>query len=622
MARRLTTIVVTDIVGYSRLMAADETGTLVAVKAHQQQIINPLIESCGGRVVKLMGDGSLLEFASVVDSVRFAVLMQLAIAEDTQQIAYRIGINIGDVIADGEDLFGDGVNIAARLEPLADAGGICISQSAHGQILGKLDLDLEAMGAHAVKNIPEPVEVWRVTMNNKAALIEQPVLDPTSSEKSNNTANTRPLWRWAIISLAVLLMLVSGLSWWQSNSVPTHAISDKPSIAILPFDNLNDDPEQDYFADGIADDLITDLSKISGLFVTARNSSFDFRDKSLDLQKIAADLGVRYLLEGSVRRSAQRIRINARLVDSTTGQHIWSERYDRELTDVFAIQDEVTKSIVAQLKVNLTTIETLVVSTPSANNIDAYDVFLRGLLLVARFNAEDNAAGRAMYEKAVVLDPSYARAHAGISLTHSYDATFFWTQDRRASIESGIASAKRAVELDALSSHAHIALASLYLAQHRFDEAVESTRKATELAPSHADAYAQSAATFTTAGLHDEALENIRIAKRLNPHYSYIYLYVEAMTLFYQKRFEEALPLFQEAVYRNPEFDRQQLLLASTLGHLGDLESAEWALIEAITLSPALSLEKELEDHPWKKLKDRELYIEGLQKAGLGYVLE
>ena len=617
MARRLTTIVVTDIVGYSRLMTADEAGTLAAVKAHQQQFINPLLESCGGRVVKLMGDGSILEFASVVDSVRFAVLMQRAIADDTRNLVYRIGINIGDIIVDGTDLFGDGVNIAARLEPLADPGGICISESAYNQVFGKLNLDIESMGAHAVKNIPDPINVWRVVMNDKAGLIERPVPVPKLLENTKYTARTSPLRVWIVSSLVVVSILVTGLAWWQSRTAPMQQLSDKPSIAILPFENLSADSEQDYFADGIADDLITDLSKISGLIVTARNSSFSFREKKPDLQKIAAELGVRYLLEGSVRRSAQRIRINARLVDSVNSHHIWSERYDRELTDVFAIQDEVTKSIVAQLRVNLTSIETAAVGIPSGNNIDAYDVFLRGLALVARFNSEDNSTGREMFEKAVILDPGYARAHAGIALTHSYDITFLWTQDRHVSLESGITSAKRAVELDALSSHAYIALASLYLAQGHFEEAVNYAEKTTELAPGYADGYAQSSAIFTTAGQHEKALEYIRIAKKLNPHYSYIYLYVEAMALFYQNRFEEALPFIENAVHRNPEFGRMQLLLASTLGHLGQLESAEWALMEAQILLPTISLDKELQNHAWALVKDRELYHEGLRKAGL-----
>ena len=626
--RRLAAIVAADVVGYSRLMGLDETGTLTRLKSLRNTLIEPMIARYHGRIVKLMGDGVLIEFPSVVDALACSVQIQRAITSRNetlpkeQCIELRIGINLGDVIVEGDDLYGDGVNIAARLESLAEPGGICLSQGARDALGNKLPLDYEDLGEQSLKNIAEPVRAYHINVRLEA---DMPEGSSAGYEKAQNR-KTRILlsWRWVASAVIILLLGAGGTMFWsQSNIEPVDAeeiaqpLPDRPSIAVLPFENLSADPDQQYFADGIADDLITDLSKISGLFVTARNSSFYFRGEQDDYRKIAADLGVRYLLEGSVRRQAQRIRINARLIDTSTGQHIWSERYDRQQSDIFTIQDEVTTNIVSQLRVNLTSIETATVATPAGNNLDAYDVFLRGLALVARFNSGDNATGREMFEKAVALDPRYARAHAAIALTHSYDVTFLWTPNRSASIESGIFSAKKALEFDGLSSHAHTALAAIYGSQRRYEESVIMAERAVKLAPNSADAYAQSAANLTTAGLHKKALEYIRIAKKLNPHYSYIYLYIEALALFYQHRFEEALRLMEDAAGRNPEFDRMQLLLASTLGHLGKQEAAEWALIEAETLTPSLSLENELENHPWAKLQDRELYVEGLLKAGL-----
>lgn len=626
--RRLAAIVAVDVVGYSRMMGLDETGTLTRLNTLRLALIEPMITRYHGRIVKLMGDGVLAEFQSVVDAVACAVEVQRAIPtrntslSKDQHIELRIGINLGDIIVEDDDIYGDGVNIAARLEPLAEPGGICLSQAVRDALGNKLPLDYEFMGPQSLKNITEAVRAFRVIVHPDALM-------PEGSSAGQETvvdrkARHQQSWQRITTVLMVLLLVIGGAVFWLVDSrsvdpdVAAHPLSDKPSIAVLPFENLNADPEQNYFADGIADDLITDLSKISGLFVTARNSSFDFRGKQIDYIATASNLGVRYLLEGSVRRQSQRIRINARLIDSVTGQHIWSERYDRQQDDIFAIQDEVTKNIVEQLRVNLTSTEIAAVAIPAGHNIDAYDVFLRGLELVSRFNPDDNALGREMFEKAIALDPGYARAHAAIALTHFYDVTFLWSNDRDASITSGIESAKIGMEFDELSSHAHIALASLYSAQRQYEESIILAEKAISLAPNYADAYAQAAGILSNAGQHDKTLEYISIAKKLNPHYSFIYIYVEALAHFYQNRFEEALPLIEDAVNKNPEFARMQLLLAATFGHLGDKEAAEWALVEADILIQNLSIENERDNHPWAKEEDRELYLEGLRKAGLG----
>jgi TolB-like protein/class 3 adenylate cyclase len=343
--RRLTTILAADVVGYSRLMAADEAGTLAALKSHRKELIEPKAAQYNGRTVKLMGDGTLMEFASVVDAIAFAVEVQCAmqarnadIPED-RRIVYRIGINIGDIIVEGDDIYGDGVNIAARLEGLAEPGGVCISRSVHTQIKGKLDLTFEDLGEKEVKNIPEPVMVFRVAFDDKAATLLTPVVQVAAKRE-------RRWWPVATAAVVVSVVAVGGALWWQPWAPDVEPASvermafplpDRPSIAVLPFTNMSDDPAQEYFADGMTEDLITDLSKISGLFVIARNSVFTYKGKAVKVRQVAEELGVRYVLEGSVRRAGEQVRINAQLIDATTGGHLWAERYDGSLADVFGL---------------------------------------------------------------------------------------------------------------------------------------------------------------------------------------------------------------------------------------------------------------------------------------------
>ena len=364
--RRLLAVLSSDVVGYSRLMGRDEAGTLSALKAHRQQIVEPKAAQYRGRTVKLMGDGALMEFGSVVDAVRFAVEFQCAMREsnagvpEDRQILYRIGINIGDIIVDGDDIHGDGVNIAARLQGLAEPGGICVARNVYNQIKGKLDLDLEHLGEKNVKNIAEPVTVYRIVLDDKAAALVTPVAGAPA-----RVARAR---RWQAAAAAVVVVSALGaLLWWQpwkpefppaSIERMAQPLPDKPSIAVLPFDNLGGDSQQTYFAEGMAEDLITDLSHLSGIFVIARNSSWAYKDKPTKVQQIAEDLGVRYVLEGSVRRDGELIRINAQLIDALNGHHVWADRYDGSAAEVFALQDKVIRQIVAALAVNLTPGET------------------------------------------------------------------------------------------------------------------------------------------------------------------------------------------------------------------------------------------------------------------------
>jgi TolB-like protein/class 3 adenylate cyclase len=414
MERKLTAILAADVVSYSRLMEVDEAGTLAALKAHREDLIDPEIAQHHGRIVKLMGDGALVEFASVVDAVACAVTIQAGMIgrnedlDEKRRIEFRIGVHLGDVIVEGDDLYGDGVNVAARLEGLAKRGGICISQQAYDQIETKLDLAYEDLGEQQVKNIARPVRAYRVLREGEAPP------EPETPKRRGSTA------RQFIGSAAVLLVVVAGLvlGWWQP-WVPEEEpasierlgfpLPDKPSIVVLPFNNMSDDPSQDYFTDGMTEDLITDLSKISGLFVIARNSSFSYKGRQTDVRTIARELGVRYVLEGSVRRAGDNVRINAQLVDASTGGHLWAERYDGERQDVFALQDSVTERIVSALAVHLTAGEKAQVARRETNNIAAYDAFLQGWEHYRRHTPGDFAKAADFFERSVKLDPQYGR---------------------------------------------------------------------------------------------------------------------------------------------------------------------------------------------------------------------
>ena len=384
--RRLTTILAADVVGYSRLMAGDEAGTFARLKAHRGEVIEPKAAAHGGRVVKLTGDGTLMEFASAIDAVRFAVEVQQAmaarnggVAED-QQISYRVGINIGDIIVDGDDMYGDGVNIAARLEGLAEPGGICVSAKVHDEIGNKLPVAFEDMGDQRVKNIPEPIHVYRIVDGGRPAA-------PDADEP---------------------------------------AAPEKPSIAVLPFTNMSGDAEQEYFSDGITEDIITELSRFSSLFVIARNSSFTFKGAAVNVTDVGRKLGVGYVVEGSVRKVGNRVRITVQLVEAATGNHIWAERYDRDLEDVFAVQDEVVATIVANLPGRLEDARVAHRRQTPTDSLPAYDCILRGTKHLRNYRRHEIVDGRAAFERAVELDPKSARARAGLAFTYIQD--YFWNE--------------------------------------------------------------------------------------------------------------------------------------------------------------------------------------------------
>jgi adenylate cyclase len=432
--RRLTTILAADVVGYSGLMAADETGTLARLKTHRKEVIEPKTAEFRGRVVKLMGDGTLMEFASVVDAVNFAVDVQEMVAEcnagvpEDRRIAYRVGINIGDIVVEGEDIYGDGVNVAARLEALADPGGVCVSGTVYDHVKGKVELDFTDLGERQVKNIPGPLRVYNVVFG----ATEGPARTAVAPAAQGTQATQKEPDDSGIgIDLS---------------------LPDYPSIAVLPFANMSTDPEQEFFSDGITEDIITALSKIGSLLVVARNSTFTYKGTAVDVKQVSREQGVRYVLEGSVRKAGNRVRVTAQLIDATTGHHAWAERYDRDLEDIFAVQDEITREVVVALDVRLREGEQARIWSGGTKNVEAWECVRLGQEALNRVKREDRIEARRLFERALELDPSYPTAWSSLGGVYFHEAEYgteYATEaDREAVLESSVAYVTKALELD------------------------------------------------------------------------------------------------------------------------------------------------------------------------------
>jgi TolB-like protein/class 3 adenylate cyclase/cytochrome c-type biogenesis protein CcmH/NrfG len=633
--RRLTTILAADVVGYSRLMAADEAGTLTSLKALRRELIEPKTAAYHGRVVKLMGDGTLMEFGSVVDAVTFAVDVQRAMAlrnadvPKDQRITYRIGINIGDIIVEGDDIYGDGVNIAARLEALAEPGGICVSRPVHTQIKGKVDTTFEDLGEREVKNIPEPVRVFKV-------LLDAPVGGQTTVVSPASKRFLR--WPLAAGGLAVLLVVAGVALWqrpWEPREEPASVeamafpLPDKPSIAVLPFNNMSDDASQEYFADGITEDLITDLSKISGLFVIARNSSFSYKGQQVKVRQVAEELGVRYVLEGSVRRAGDEVRINAQLIDATTGGHLWAERYDGSMSDVFALQDKVTQQIVTALAVSLTAEEQAEYGSTKTESPAAYDTFLRGWELYRRGTAEDFAAAIPFLEKAIKLDPDYGQAYAALAAVYWSSASNRWNKPLGLDINQTRNQARLHLR-SAMRSPTALAfqVASERAAHYRSkaDEAIEHAESAIALDANDPAGYLAMANALIKAGKPSDAVDSMHTAMRLDPHFPVDYLLRLGRAQFAMEEFHDAVSTFERAADRDPNNDWTFVYLAAAYGHLNRAQQAKAAVQKANALRAnmgwsALTVESLNTGGGgmvrFSKRPERNLLREGLKKVGV-----
>ncbi len=624
--RKLAAILHADVAGYSRLAGKDEDATHRRLKT-SLDLIGEAVSSCHGRVVNYAGDAALAVFDAVVDAVCCAVMIQAELAElnadlpGDRRILFRIGVNLGDVIEDDDDIFGDGVNVAARIQGLAEPGGVCISESVFAALGNQLPLEFEDIGSQAVKNITDPVHAYLVHMKPGAEL-PRPV---QRQVRERNPPSTRKslLLGLAILVLVAAAVAVAWLKPWQGQqqlAVAPQAntlLADKPSIAVLPFENISGDPEQDYFADGMTEDLITDLSKISGLFVVARNSSFSYRGTSTDVRQISIDLGVKYILEGSVRRVGEQIRINAQLIDGETGGHLWAERFDGTMADVFLLQDNVNQKIVSELAVSLTVDDRKRLENVETTNPDAYDMLLRGFEQYQLFAGVANADARESFKRAVELDPGYARAYANVALTYASAVNFNWTDNREESIKLGLEFAEKALEIDDTIPQIYLTRSMLYMAQRRYHAAVEAAQRTIEVHPNYVDGYAALAFVQSYAGEHEAALAAIHRAKQLDPNFSYIYLAVEGRILFLLRRYDEALEVMLKSTSRNPAFERAQLILASIYAQLGEIDNAQWAVAEAMSVKPGISLADEKRNLNYKIDSDLDHYIEALRKAGV-----
>ena len=579
--RKLAAILAADVVGYSRLMGADEAGTLSALKRHREAIFDPAVAAHSGRIVKLIGDGVIAEFGSVVDAVNCALSVQRSGAKRPDQstsqptIVLRIGINLGDVIIEGGDIYGDGVNIAARLEPLAEPGGICVSSIVNESVGNRIDVRFQDGGEISVKNIDRPIRVWKWHPN---ATI------PTAAR--SNTAKP----------------------------VPNR---DTASIAVLPFTNMSGDPEQEYFSDGISEDITTDLSKIAGLTVIARNSSFTYKGRSVDVRAIGCDLGVRSVLEGSIRRAGKRVRITAQLTDAATGAHLWAERYDRDLTDIFEVQDEVVERIVGALAVTLTQGEQQRLRRHGTSNVEAYECWLRARALLTRGTRESIMEARAMYRRAIEFDLNFAAPHAGLAFAAIAEHASGWVLDSAQALLEAERWARRALELDDREPVSHMALGNVLLWRRDHEGALAEFRRMIALDPNFAQGHTATGLGLMYAGEPARALEPFAIAMRLDPHYPDIVLHFLAQANFSLGKYEIAAQQLLDRIARNPSTDASRMLLASCCGHLGRAEEARAVWAELLKVNPDFSLMQRARVLPYKNPDDFQRIREGLAKAGL-----
>jgi adenylate cyclase len=574
--RKLAAILAADVVGYSRLMGVDEEATVRNLSA-SREVIDGLVAAHRGRVFGTAGDSVVAEFASPVEAVRCAVEIQDGIDErsadepENRRMRFRIGVNLGDVVVMGDNLLGDGVNLAARLEALAEPGGIYVSGAVYEQVRRKVRLRFDDLGDQPMKNIEQPIRVYRVQRN-------------AGAESPLPAGRTEP------------------------------RLPAKPSIAVLPFENLGGDPEQAYFADGITEDLITEISRFQELFVIARNSAFVYKGKAVKVQDVGRELNVRYILEGSVRKAGNRVRISAQLIEAETGHHLWAERFDRDLEDIFAVQDEVTRRIVAALAGKLAESERRRVRHDKTQCLEAYDCVLRGREIWMRFSPEANQEARRLYEHALELDPDYARAYASLSWTYLLEYLEGWTDAPKQALERALEVARRGAEVNPASHSNHLALGRVYLYMGKHDTAIQALETALSLNPNDADSYVFLSFAITYDGRPEEAVELVEKAMQLNPSYPRWYVWDLGIALYVARRYEEAVKTLKRSEPPNAMVYRW---LAASYAQLGRESEAGEAAAEYLKRTPDFSIAKHLEIVPFRNAEDRDHYLDGLRKAGL-----
>lgn len=583
--RRLSAIVVADVVGYSRLMGQDESRTLAALRELRATRIDPLVAEYGGRVVKSMGDGLLIEFASVVLAMRFAARLQSLLArpagsvDEGGSLSLRIGLHEGDVVVDGDDIFGEGVNVAARLEPLAAPGGVCLSQRAYEDVRGRLPLEFVDGGAPALKNIVQPVRVWHWHPNPADA----------------SSAARRPL------------------------AAATLPLPDRPSIAVLPFDNLGADPEDGHFADGLAEDLITELSRFRELFVIARNSTFAFRGAAVDVQDVGRRLGVQYVVEGSLRRTGRRVRVTAQLIDAATGRHVWAERYDRDLDDVFAAQDELAAAIVAAIAPAVDAHGRERARRVAPARMGAWETLQRGLWHVYRYTPEDNREAIGHFERAIAMDPDFASAHAALGYAHYVGCMWGFATDLPAAARTALASASRAAALDGRDAFARSVNARALMLVGNVQAAIAEATAAVELNVNLAAAHYALGFALAVGGRGDDALAAVDRAIRLSPYdpLMHAFLTLRSAILIVLGRHEEGLATALDA-QRQPSCTAWGWLqAAAALANLGRLDEARASVARAREMKPDASMRWVRALFAGGDRDSLKRFLDGLERAGL-----
>ena len=577
--RKLAAILSADVVNYSSLMDDNEEETIRTLKNYCSAITT-LIGHNRGRVVDIVGDNLLAEFSSAVDAVNCGTEIQRELTQrnmelpDNRKMEFRIGINVGDVVEENGRIYGDGVNIAARIEGLAEAGGICISGRIYDQVENKLDLTYAYLGEQKVKNIKRPVRVYAVRMAH----------DVTESEMGKK-----------------------------------HEPPAKPSIAVLPFDNMSGDADQEYFSDGITEDIITALSKFRWFFVIARNSSFIYKGKTIEIKQVAEELGVRYVLEGSVRKAGKKVRITAQLIDAPTGYHVWAERYDRDLEDIFAVQDEITHNIARSVGSEFLSAEMKRAQRKDVRNLDVWDYIMRASSHHGRYTKKDIAEAQRLLRKAIELDPMSSEAFCLLAFTHLMQVQFGWSKSAAKSIKEAEKTAQSAVAFDDRDAWAHTALGLVDLISKRYDDAVCRLEKAIDLNPNLANAYGALGQALALAGEYEAAVTHINKAIRLSPHDPFAVYWVAhlGVAAFADERYEDACYWGRKTIQQNPMFPGGHRLVAASCGQLGREQEAANELKELLLLMPGMTADDVRKQVPFKRSSDMERYIEGLRKAGL-----
>jgi adenylate cyclase len=623
--RKLTAIVSTDVKGYSRLMSDDDVETVKSIKACRR-LMAQKIEGHQGRVVDSPGDNLLSEFSSVADAVQCAVEIQAALQERNQplprdrKMEFRIGINLGDVIEDGDQIYGEGLNIAARIESIAPGGGICISGSAFDQVKKLLPLGYEFLGEKALKNISDKIPVYRV------------LTDPRDSGKLMYSCKyDNPKFRRnkrLVIGFVLLCLVGTGFFYRMKYSVSLHPVPlkireklmqmhlpDKPSIAVLPFMNMSEDPEQDYFSDGLTEDLIADLSKVSGLFVIARNSVFAYKDKSVNINEIGRELGVKYVLEGSVRKVGNRVRITAQLIDARSEGHIWAERYDRGLEDIFLVQDEVRNKIVTALSVELTSDDEKRMTKKSTSDLMAYDYYLRGLELYGTKMEGGLAKSKIMFQKAIDIDPGYARAYAALGHAVLMEWIFGFNRDK-ACLDEALELAQKAVIADPDESAGYGLRSHVYLWTKQHDKGIYQIRKAIALGPNNAEWIAALGEQLTWSGKPLDGIHYLEQAMRLDPQYPAFYLWNLGHAYYLAGQYDKSADVFQRAVIMAPGFWPSHAYLALACDALGLKDKAAIEIREARSATQNQSLLSWEDRLPYKDPERAVLIVDRLKKMG------